>query len=78
LYEAEHILQYGSSKVRFEGEQLQKLKEIRFACLPYEEIIEVAETRLAQLEKSRKICTLSNSADIKTLFDLLGELNFGI
>ncbi|MDR0608530.1 MAG: nucleotidyltransferase domain-containing protein [Planctomycetaceae bacterium] len=76
LYEAEHILQYGFPKVRFEGEQLQKLKEIRFTRLPYEEIIAEAEERLAQLEEYRKTCTLPNSADIKTLSDLLVELNF--
>ncbi|MDR1268263.1 MAG: nucleotidyltransferase domain-containing protein, partial [Planctomycetaceae bacterium] len=49
LYEGENIVKYGFPKVRFDGEQLQHLRDIRFAKLPYEEIIVEAEERLAYL-----------------------------
>ncbi|MDR2115733.1 MAG: nucleotidyltransferase domain-containing protein [Planctomycetaceae bacterium] len=75
LYEGEHILKYGHPKVRFEGEQLQRLKDIRFARLPYEEVLAEAEERLAQLDEQRKTCSLPATADMDTLSDLLIELH---
>jgi hypothetical protein len=75
LYEGEHILQYGYPKVRFEGTQLQRLKDIRFAKLPYEEVLSEAEERLAKLDESRKTCSLPSTANMNTLSELLIELH---
>jgi predicted nucleotidyltransferase len=76
LYEAEHILEYGYPKVRFEGEQLQRLKDIRFAHLPYEEIMAEAEERLAKLDTAKENCSLPHSPNREKLSELLIELSF--
>jgi predicted nucleotidyltransferase len=75
LYEGEHILQHGYPKVRFEGEELQRLLDIRFGELPYEEIVAEADERLADLDERRKTCTLPNTANLDLLSELLVELH---
>jgi predicted nucleotidyltransferase len=76
LYEAEHILEHGYPKVRFEGEQLQRLKDIRFAYLPYEEIMAEAEERLAKLDAAKENCSLPHSPNREKLSELLIEMSF--
>ena len=71
LYSAENIFENGEPIVRFSGEKLQRLKDIRAGKIPYEEILSEAEERLAKIDATRELCALPSKADM----DLVSELS---
>ena len=71
LYSGENILVNGEPLVRFEGEKLQRLKDIRSGLISYEELVLEAEERLAKLDAARKTCSLPTNPD----FELVNELS---
>jgi predicted nucleotidyltransferase len=74
LYSGENILENGEPIVRFSGEKLQRLKDIRAGIISYESILAEAEERLAKLDEGRKVCTLPTKPD----FDLVNELSINL
>ncbi len=71
LYEGENILITGEPKVRFEGKQIQRLLDIRYGKLPYDEVISEAEERLAKLDAIREgDCGLPERADLDQISEL--------
>jgi len=71
LYSAENIVANGAPIVRFEGTQLQRLRDIRAGKLNHEEILAEAEERLAKIDAVRDTCSLPKSPD----FDLVNEVS---
>jgi len=75
LYEGLHILENGIPKVRFEGEQLQKLKDIRAGKYPYDDLIEEADEMRIRLDEARMTCKLPATADLKEISTLSEKLH---
>jgi predicted nucleotidyltransferase len=70
LYSGENILKNGEPLVRFEGERLQWLKDIRAGKLQYEEILAEAEKRLAALNAAKQTCALPVKVNLDTVSEL--------
>lgn len=70
-----NILRTGEPIVRFEGEQLQLLREIRAGKFPYEEIMAWAERLLAEMEELTETTSIPRKPDIRLIDKLyLGML----
>ena len=67
LLSGENILTHGEPIVRFQGEQLEYLRNIRNGKLPYEKIMAEVEHRMANLEEVKKLSPLPHSADRKKI-----------
>ena len=71
LYSGESVLKNGYPIVRFEGELLQRLKDIRAGKIAYEEILAEAESRMDALSKARETCGLPTTPN----FVIVNELS---
>ena len=74
LRSGKNILLHGEPIVRFEGEQLQFLKNIRAGKYSHEQIMEWVEQEMAELEKIKDESTLPHSVDHKAIERLYREL----
>ena len=74
LLSGENILKHGAPIVRFEGEQLQMLLDIRSGKFRYEELIGMADARYAELHETLKNSRLAETADSAAIDRLLTEI----
>jgi predicted nucleotidyltransferase len=72
---AEHILENGEPVVRFSGDKLQLLFDIRNGKFTYEELISMADDISAKIENAYKHCKLPDEADKADASRLLLELS---
>jgi predicted nucleotidyltransferase len=75
LCEGEHILETGRLIVRFSGDALQRLKDIRAGKIPYEDLVQEADDRLQNLDNLAKTCSLPKNADYDRVSKLSVELH---
>ena len=71
---AENIVDYGEPIVRFEGDKLQLLRDIREGKFSYDELIEMAEAISAKVESKAEKCGLIEEADKSDASKLFIEL----
>ena len=74
LLSGENILKYGEPIVRFKGEQLEYLRDIRAGKFQYEQIMSEIEKRMHDLEKIKNESPLPQSADKKKINQLYLEI----
>ena len=74
LLSGEHILKHGIPLVRFEGEQLQTLLDIRWGKYPYGKLIKMIDAKLADLDETLQSSTLPEMADTSAIDRLLAEI----
>lgn len=74
LMSGESILQNGFPIVRFEGEQLEFLMNVRNGAFKYDELIERAESKSANLEELHDRCKLPERPDSEKAERLLKEI----
>jgi predicted nucleotidyltransferase len=74
LISGENILKHGEPIVRFEGEQLQLLKDIRAGKYKYEVIMEMVDKRMKELESLYETSTIPHSPDIDKIDELYREI----
>lgn len=70
LYSGESIIKTGEPIVRFEGETLQFLRQIREGKFSYDEVLDVANKKMAFIENNKNACTLPERVDSKKANDL--------
>ncbi len=76
LYECENILENGEPQVRFAGDRLQRLMNIRNGKVPYDKLIAEADARLADIDASRTgDCGLPERADLDKISELSIKLH---
>jgi len=66
---SENILKHGEPLVRFEGEQLEYLRNIRAGRFVYKDIISDVEQRMCALEELFKKTALPENPDLQTIND---------
>jgi hypothetical protein len=66
----ENVLTNGEPIVRFEGAQLQLLRDIRAGRLKYEEVMAEVEAKMAALAVIKESSLIRNSPDIQAIDDL--------
>jgi predicted nucleotidyltransferase len=76
LMSGKSILENGVPIIRFEGEQLQFLKDIRAGKYKYEELIIDVEKRMENLKTIYETSTLPHSPDKQKIDDLYREIVF--
>jgi predicted nucleotidyltransferase len=74
LLSGENILKHGVPLVRFEGEQLQTLLDIRNGKYPYDELIRMVDARYAKLHETLKISQHTETADRAAIDRLFMEI----
>jgi len=74
LWSGKNILENGEPIVRFEGEQLQILKDIRAGIFSYEEIMGWVEGEMADLDKLKETSSIPHSVNQKAIDKLYQEL----
>jgi predicted nucleotidyltransferase len=74
LWSGENILKSGEPIVRFEGEKLQYLRDIRAGKFSYETIMAEVEKKMGELKEIANNSTLPDKADIKKIDKLYYEL----
>lgn len=74
LFSGKNILLNGKPIVRFEGEQLQLLKDIRAGKYSYDELMNMMENEMAELEIIKEKSLLPHSVDDKAIEELYKEL----
>ena len=74
LLSGENILKHGIPLVRFEGEQLQTLLDIRNGKYQYDELIQIVDARYAELRETLKISRLPETADRAAIDRLFAEI----
>ncbi len=74
LISGRNLLQEGKPLVRFEGEQLQFLKQIRSGHWSYEDLIDRAEGEMSDLESLHEKSQLPESSDLELVDKLLFEI----
>jgi len=74
LYSALNIVECGEPLVRFHGEKLQKLMDIRTGRFDYDTLANEAESLIRQLEVARETSTLPEMPDSKKINSLLLEI----
>jgi hypothetical protein len=65
LMSGQHILEHGEPIVRFEGEQLQYLRDIRANKFSYEQIMSNVERRMELFHKTKDTADIPKKPDIK-------------
>jgi hypothetical protein len=70
LFSGKNILSKGEPIIRFEGEQLQYLRDIRAGKFEYNELMTRAEKEMAELKELKSSSSLPYSADMKKLNQL--------
>lgn len=74
LWSGENILRHGEPIVRFEGEQLKFLRNIRENKFSYEFLMEMVEEKMKVIEDLSKTSKLSWEVDIDKIDELFKEL----
>jgi len=74
LLSGESILKHGYPIVRFEGEQLKFLMDIRAGTFAYDELIEKAEARVEELKSLREGSDLPEKPNLEKAEQLLKEI----
>jgi hypothetical protein len=74
LYSALHIVEHGEPLVRFSGERLQELRDIRAGCFHYPELVAKAEALSDKLSRLRDSSGLPDAADRGRIDALLREI----
>ncbi len=74
LLSGENILKHGVPLVRFEGEQLQMLLDIREGKYPYGELIRMVDAKLEELDGTLQHSKLPEAADATAIDRLLAEI----
>ena len=74
LLSGEHILKHGCPQVRFDGEKQRLLLDIREGKYPYDALIEMVDTKLAEMTETLKNSTLPETADTTKIDQLLAEM----
>ena len=74
LLSGENILRCGVPLVRFEGNQLQLLLDIKSGQFPYADLIRMADERFAQFSASLETSILPESVDTRKVDVLLREI----
>jgi hypothetical protein len=74
LMSGKSILETGMPIVRFEGEQLQFLKDIRAGKYQYDELMTDVEKRMIDLKTLYETSTLPHSPDKQKIDDLYREI----
>jgi len=74
LLSGENILKHGVPLVRFEGEQLQTLLDIRNGKYQYDELIQIVDARYTELRETLKISQLPETADRAAIDRLFAEI----
>jgi hypothetical protein len=74
LISGENILKNGEPIVRFEGEQLQLLKDIRKGLYKYEDIMAMVDSKMKTLEELYKTSSIPHSVDIDKIDALYKEI----
>ena len=72
-----NILNYGEPIVRFTGEQLVFLRDVRAAKFPYETLIKYAEDLIAHLDSIYESSTIPHSTDVNKIDELYKEIMLG-
>lgn len=78
LMSGENILSCGHPIVRFEGEQLEYLRNIRAGNFEYEEIMAEVDSRMETLEKLYETSKIPHSVNVKKIDELYRELTGGV
>ena len=74
LYSALNIMENGEPLVRFSGEKLQELRDIRAGRFGYDELVAKAEALSGRLAAGRETLPLPESSDIRKVNDLLLDI----
>jgi predicted nucleotidyltransferase len=74
LLSGRSILMTGAPKVRFEGDELVLLKDIRAGGRGFEEILEIAEALVAECEALKAASLLPDACDLRAADELLQEI----
>jgi hypothetical protein len=74
LISGEHILKYGVPLVRFEGEQLRTLLDIREGRFSYDDLITMVNAKLEGLNETQQNSALPERADAAAINRLLTEI----
>lgn len=74
LYSGENILKNGEPIVRFEGDKLKHLLDIRFSRLPYEDVMSVVEAKMAEMEAMYETSIIPWEVNRKSIERLYREL----
>ena len=74
LMSGENILVNGYPIVRFEGEQLEYLMDIRAGNLEYEDLMAEVENRMSRLEDLYKTSTIPHKVNVKKIEEFYREL----
>lgn len=74
LLSGENILKNGEPIVRFEGEGLRFLKDIRAGKYEYDYLLKFAEDKMKELEALYETSTIPHSANTKKIYALYDEL----
>jgi predicted nucleotidyltransferase len=74
LYSALNIIEHGEPIVRFTGEKLQELREIREGRFSYDELVSKAEALSERLAVLRESTQLPETADLRQIDALLLEI----
>ncbi len=74
LYSALNIMENGEPLVRFSGEKLQELRDIRAGRFGYDELVAKAEELSGRLAAGRETLPLPENSDIGKVNDLLLDI----
>ena len=74
LWSGINILEHGEPIVRFEGEQLQYLKDIRLGKYDYDELMSLSEDLMRQMDEKVDKSSLPDSPDMEAVDRLYKEL----
>ena len=74
LWSGKNILENGEPIVRFEGEKLQVLRDIRAGKFSYEQLMEWTESEMAELDALKESSAIPHSVDQKAIEALYQEL----
>ncbi len=73
LYSGKNILKYGEPIVRFEGEKLQFLKDIRNGKYSYEYLMNLVESEMQEMDSLKESSNLPKSPNMKKIEKLYRE-----
>lgn len=74
MFEAEHILKEGFPKVRWDGEKLKFLMDIRNGKYEYDFLLKQAETKMVELKKEYESSKLPDQVNMKKVNQLYKDL----
>jgi len=74
MFSAENIIKNGEPIVRFEGERLQYLRKIREGAFTYDELMDLANEKMAFIEMNQNSCGLPEKCNANKANELFREL----